>query len=338
MAKTDCHEAIEAFEGFLNALEARRSGIAGALDHLSGCPACREQAGRLVRLLEAAAADEDVLTCEACQEVLPGFLAAESLGECSGPECDRVRRHLEACPHCAAAHMSLAGLLSLAHGDSGVEPPRYPGPDLSFLRDLESSTWGRPAAAEHAETQAAARPEEVSLRKEVPLQSLPSGLWQGAMEGMVRLAAAIPVLIGRAGATFGALAAPLTVQLAPVPVYRDKRSLAPTEETRDFREVLELPHHDFNMTIKLSLGPVFGDKGSGRCQVSVALAVNQIAPPEPIAQARVTLRDAGGGLLEGASTGDDGVVLFRDLEVGGYLIRVEHAGRALELQLVLQSS
>ena len=332
MAKTDCHEAIEAFEGFLNAPEERRSGIAGALDHLSGCPACREQAGRLVRLLAAGTADEDVLTCEACQEVLPGFLAAESLGECSGPECDRVRRHLEACPHCAAAHTSLAGLLSLAHGDSGAEPPRYPGPDLSFLREFESSTWGRPAAAEHAGTPAAARPEEISLRKEVPLQSLPSNLWQEALEGMVRLAAAIPVLIGRAGASFGALDASLTVQLASVPVYRDKRSLAPAEETRDFREVLELPQHDLNVALKLSLGPVFGDR------VSVALAVNQIAPPEPIAQERVTLRDAGGGLLEGASTGDDGVVLFRDLDVGEYLIRVEHAGRALELQLVLQSS
>ena len=332
MAKTGCREAIETFEEFLSAPEERRTGIAGALDHLSACPACREQAGHLVRLLAAETADEDVLTCEACQEALPGFLAAESLGECSGPACNRVRRHLEACPHCAAAHTSLAGLLSLAHGDSGAEPPCYPTPDLSFLRSLESSTWGQPAAAERAGSPEAARLEPASSR------GLPPGLWQPVIEGMVRLAAAIPVLIDRAGATFGALAAPLTVQLAPVPVYRDKRSLASAGETRDFREVLELPHHDTNVTLKVSLGPVFGDKGSGRCQVSVALAVNQIAPPQPIAQARVTLRDAGGGLLEGASTGDDGVVLFRDLDVGEYLMRVEHAGRAWELQLALQSS
>lgn len=308
MAKTDCRKVIEAFEEFLNAPEERRADIAGALDHFSACPSCRDRAGHLVRLLAAGNADEDVLTCEACQEALPGFLAAESLGECSGPECTRVRRHLEACPHCAAVRTSLAGLLSLAHGDSGAEPPGYPTPDLSFLRIEEGSSRG-----------------------------LRSDLWQPVVQGMARLATAIPVLIGRAGATFGALAAPFSVQLAPVPIYRDKRPLAAGEQ-RDFRELLELPHRDTNVTLRVSLGPVFEDRGSGRCYSSVALAVNQIAPPRPIAQARVTLRDADGGLLEGASTGDDGLVLFRDLDVGGYLIHVEHAGRAWELQLVIQSS
>jgi len=159
MAKIDCHEAIGAFEEFLNAPEGHRFGLAGALDHLSACRGCRERAGSLARLLAAETADEDVLTCEACQQTLPGFLAAERLGECSGPECERIRRHLEACPHCVAALTSLASLLSLAHGDSGAEPPRYPGVDLSFLRDLESSTWGQPAAAEPAGTPPSARPE-----------------------------------------------------------------------------------------------------------------------------------------------------------------------------------
>lgn len=332
MARTGCREAIEAFEEFLGAPEEHRAEIAGALDHFSACPACRERAGHLVRLLAAGNADEDVLTCEACQEILPGFLAAESLGECSGAECACVRRHLETCPHCAAVHASLAGLLSLAHGDRGAEPPGYPGLDLSFLRDLESSARGQPAALERAGALPAARPERP------PSEGLRSDLWQPVIRGVARVAAAIPVLIGRAGATFGALAAPLTVQLAPVPVYRDKRPPASDGEARDFREMLELPHHDTNVTLKVSLGPVFGDQGIGRCYSSVALAVNQIAPPKPIAQARVTLRDADGGLLEGASTGEDGVVLFRDLDVGGYLIRVEHAGKAWELQLVLRSS
>jgi hypothetical protein len=67
----------------------------------------------------------------------------------------------------------------------------------------------------------------------------------------------------------------------------------------------------------------------------LALAVNTIVPPQPIAQARVTLRDADGALLEGAVTGEDGVVLFRDLELGAYLIRAEHAGQAWEFPLSL---
>ena len=49
----------------------------------------------------------------------------------------------------------------------------------------------------------------------------------------------------------------------------------------------------------------------------------------------MTLRDADGSLLEGAFTDEEGVVLFRDLEVGEYLIRAEHAGQAWEFPLSL---
>ena len=153
-------------------------------------------------------------------------------------------------------------------------------------------------------------------------------MWQQAAQGLYRLAAAIPVLIGRAAASFGALAAPLTVQLAPVPIYRGTGQLAPAEEARDFAEILDSPHPETNITLKVSLGPVFEGKGV------LALAVNTIVPPQPIAAgARVTLRDADGALLEGAFTGDDGLVLFRDLEVGEYLIRAEYSGQAWEFPL-----
>ena len=156
--------------------------------------------------------------------------------------------------------------------------------------------------------------------------------WRQAAQGVYRLAAAIPVLIGRAGASFGSLAGPLTVQLAPVPVYRGMRPLAPAEEARDFRELLELPHPETNVTLKVSLGPLFEGRGS------LALAAGTIDPSTPIAQARVTLRDADGALLEGASTGEDGVVLFRDLDAGEYLIRVEHAEKAWELPVSFASA
>ncbi len=296
MAKTGCREVIEAFEEFLNAPETRRSEIVGVHDHFRACPACRGRASHLVRLLAAEIADEDVLTCEECQGVLPGYLAAESLGESDGPEWVHVRRHLEACPHCAAAQTSLIGLFSLADGESGAEPPSYPRPDLSFLPGVQS------------------------------------GLWKQTAEGLHRLAATIPVLIDRAGASFGVLAAPLTVQLAPIPVYRDKRPRAPAEEARDFLELLALPHPEANLMLKVSLGPVFEDRGV------LALAAGTIDPPQPIAQARVTLRDADGTLLEGASTGADGVVLFRDLDIGEYLIRVEYAEKAWEFPLLFASA
>jgi len=300
MGKTDCREVIEAFEAFLDAPEARRSEIAEELAHFRTCPACRGRARHLVRLLASEAADEDDLICQGCDDLLPGYLTAEALGDADAPAWDRVVRHLAACPRCAAAYASLAGLAALAHGASAAEPPSYPAPDLSFLRSRG------PAIPGTAAMPAAAGPLAAARSGEAPLRGAEAGLWQQATQGVHRLAAAIPVLIDRAAASFGALAAPLTVQPAPVPVYRRRTPQAPAA-ARDFAELLELPHPETNTTLRLSLGPVFAGRGS------LALAVNTIEPSQPIAQARVTLREADGALLEGAFTGEDGVVLFRDL-------------------------
>ena len=328
MGKTDCREVIEAFEAFLNAPETHRPEIEGALNHLRTCPACRGRASYLTRLLETGAADEDDLTCHECEELLPGYLTADGLGDTDAPEWSPVKRHLAACPHCTAAYTSLADLVASAYGENGAEPPYYPEPNLSFLRSRERSAAGptttpeRSLSVAHGESQPAGS-FEAEGRQHVP----EADLWQQAAQGLYRLAAAIPVLIGRAAASFGALAAPLTVQLAPVPIYRGTGPLAPAEEARDFAEILDLPHPETNITLKVSLGPVFDGKGV------LALAVNTIVPPQPIAQARVTLRDADGALLEGAFTGDDGLVLFRDLDVGEYLIRAEYSGQAWEFPL-----
>ena len=81
MGKTDCREVIEAFEAFLNAPETHRPEIKGALNHLRTCPACRGRASYLTRLLETGAADEDDLTCHECEELLPGYLTADGLGD-----------------------------------------------------------------------------------------------------------------------------------------------------------------------------------------------------------------------------------------------------------------
>lgn len=329
MGKTDCREVIEAFEAFLNAPEARRPEIAGVLAHLRTCPACRGRARHLVRLLAAEAAGEDDLSCQECEELLPGYLTAKSLGGADASEWVHVKRHLAACHHCAAAQASLAGLATLAYGESGVEPPSYPAPNLSFLRSREPATPGTAMTRERDTLGADAGPQAAASPRGAFRRGPESDLWQQAAQGVHRLAVAIPVLIGRAAASFGALAAPLTVQLAPVPVYRHKTPLAPAEEARDFAELLELPHPETNATLRLSLGPVFEGRGS------LALAVNTIEPSQPIAQARVTLRDADGALLEGAFTGADGVVLFRDLDVGEYLVRVECAGQVWEFPLSL---
>lgn len=328
MGKTDCREVIEAFEAFLDDPEARRSEIAEELAHFRTCPACRGRARHLIRLLASEAVDEDDLTCQGCDDLLPGYLTAEALGDADAPAWARVVRHLAACPRCAAAYASLASLVALAYGESGAEPPSYPAPSLSFFRSREPATPGTAMTPAGAALGAGAGPQAPARPGEALRRDAESDLWQQAAQGVHRLAAAIPVLIDRAAASFGALAASLTVQPAPVPVYRRRTPQAPAA-ARDFAELLELPHPETNTTLRLSLGPVFAGRGS------LALAVNTIEPSQPIAQARVTLREADGALLEGAFTGEDGVVLFRDLEVGEYLIRAEHAGQAWEFPLSL---
>lgn len=328
MGKTDCREVIEAFEAFLNASETHRPEIEGTLNHLRTCPACRGRASYLTRLLETGAADEDDLTCHECEELLPGYLTADGLGDTDAPEWTPVKRHLAACPHCTAAYASLADLVASAYGESGAEPPYYPRPNLSFLQGSEPWAAGSATTPEWSPSVAHdASPPVVSFEAEGRPHAPEADLWQQAAQGLYRLAAVIPVLIGRAAASFGALTSPLTVQLAPVPIYRGTGQLAPAEEARDFAEILELPHPETNVTLKVSLGPVFEGKGV------LALVVNTIVPLQPVARTRVTLRDADGGLLEGAFTDADGVVLFRDLEVGEYLIRAEYSGQAWEFPL-----
>jgi len=45
-----------------------------------------------------------------------------------------VAFHLEICPHCSEVYAALVDLVGLAYGEQGVEPTRYPIPELPFLR------------------------------------------------------------------------------------------------------------------------------------------------------------------------------------------------------------
>ena len=332
MGKTDCREVIEAFEAFLNAPETHRPEIEGALNHLRTCPACRGRASYLTRLLETGAADEDDLTCHECEELLPGYLTADGLGDTDAPEWARVKRHLAACPHCAAAYASLADLVASAYGESGAEPPYYPEPNLSFLRSREisaagpattpeqslfSCTWRIPACRELRGGGSATRSRSRLVAASCP-RLVPAGRRHpGADRPRRRLIRRVGRAVDRpVGACPG--------------LPSDKTPLAPAEEARDFAELLELAPPRDQHAHSRSVSDRFS-----KAKAALALAVNTIEPPQPIAQARVTLRDADGALLEGAFTGDDGVVLFRDLDVGEYLIRVEYAGQAWEFPLSL---
>ena len=160
-------------------------------------------------------------------------------------------------------------------------------------------------------------------------QRTAADLWEQPIQNLHRLMTDILILIGKTAASFGRLPSPLAPQLVPVGVYRKRAPIPTTEEREAFVELLELPHAEANLVIKFSMGPVVEGKGT------LVLEVGTIRPPQPIAEAKVTLRDEDGMLLESTPTDEDGLALFRELDVGKYIIQVEYAGQTWMLPVTL---
>lgn len=135
MQTTDCRLAIEQLLAYWENPDRHRAQADAAISHISKCPHCEGRIGYLVRALTTD--EEDSLTCQECQDLLPDYLGAEVEGQTHKARWRPVAFHLETCPHCSAEYATLSDLLELAHGGRGEEPPDYPAPDLSFLRQEE---------------------------------------------------------------------------------------------------------------------------------------------------------------------------------------------------------
>jgi predicted SprT family Zn-dependent metalloprotease len=132
MQTTDCRVAIEHLLAYWENPDLHRAEAEAALGHIGKCPHCERRMGYLVRALTAD--EEDLMTCQECQDLLPEYLQAEAEGQTDEAQWHLMALHLETCPHCSAEYATLSELLELAHGERGEEPSRYPVPDLSFLR------------------------------------------------------------------------------------------------------------------------------------------------------------------------------------------------------------
>lgn len=132
MHTIDCREAIEQLLASWENPDQYRAEADAAMKHIKKCPHCESRVGHLIRAL--ATDEEDSLTCQECEDLLPDYLQAEAEGQAHVPRWRAVALHLETCPHCAAAYATLTDLVALAYGERGVEPPRYPVPELAFLR------------------------------------------------------------------------------------------------------------------------------------------------------------------------------------------------------------
>jgi hypothetical protein len=132
MLTAECRVATERFMAYLEHPDLHRAEADAAMEHIRACLYCERRLGYFIRAL--AMAEEDELTCQACQDALPDFVQAGQEGQAGEAHWRRVARHLETCPHCSAEYVLLMDGIELAFGEQGVEPPRFPRPDLSFLR------------------------------------------------------------------------------------------------------------------------------------------------------------------------------------------------------------
>jgi glutaredoxin len=132
MQTAECRVAIEQLLAYLEDPNLHRADAGAAIDHIRECPHCEKRVGYLVRALTTH--EEDRLTCQECQDLLPDYLQAEAAGRASQARWHPVALHLETCPHCSATYATLSDLIGLTFEERGEEPPDYPVPDLSFLR------------------------------------------------------------------------------------------------------------------------------------------------------------------------------------------------------------
>ena len=94
----------------------------------------RRNADLLIRSL-LTTDEEDEMTCQECETVLPEYLLAEREGTSDLARWRSVVLHLTLCPHCANELKVTSELMALGLGERGGEPLHTPAPDLSFLRD-----------------------------------------------------------------------------------------------------------------------------------------------------------------------------------------------------------
>jgi uncharacterized protein YbaR (Trm112 family) len=127
----ECRAALEYLLAYVEDPESHHVELDLAVRHVRGCPVCESRLGHFARALIED--EEDRLTCEECQDLLPEYLQAEAEARTQEELWHPVAYHLETCPHCSAAYTALSDLIELAYGEQGEEPLYYPVPDLSFV-------------------------------------------------------------------------------------------------------------------------------------------------------------------------------------------------------------
>lgn len=131
METASCRTAVERLLSYIDDPDRYHTKIDLAIDHIRDCSHCERRVGHLVRALTLK--HEDSLTCGECQALLPDYVQAERDQQAGQSRWKQVALHLQTCPHCSGEYQALSGLVALAYGEQGTDPPYDPVPDLSFL-------------------------------------------------------------------------------------------------------------------------------------------------------------------------------------------------------------
>jgi hypothetical protein len=152
-----------------------------------------------------------------------------------------------------------------------------------------------------------------------------AGIWEQVERLGVeanRLVVQLRVLISQQAASLHSLPAPLAPSWVAVPALRDESA----DVDRDL-QVLTLPSPDQDVVLRLVVGPVTGGV------ITLGLQATQGSSGQPLARARVNLRDEKHRVLVGDLTDADGRVSFTRISAGSYLLEARHGDALWELPI-----
>ncbi len=130
-----CRRAIEHLSMHLQGRES--NNVDAAIAHIQSCQYCLQNVGYLIRA--SSIAEEDTLSCDPCEELLPEYYDAVLDGHADEARWRPVVLHLQLCPHCAAAYAEIADMFAIGDGERGEEPPMYPTPQVALLRPVPAA-------------------------------------------------------------------------------------------------------------------------------------------------------------------------------------------------------
>lgn len=274
--------AIDLAPTTLDALAARLARNPDALAELAALSsAWQESPSDLLARVETR------LACAEAQEDLDSYVEAQLAGNDVTVLYPTVTKHIAQCSRCQEQVQMLSELLTQQAAGRFGRPPTY----LTFREQLRQTT-------------------------------APATLWQTVRENLYQLAAEFKIVFAQGQAAFAelpALLAPrLTTQTALGTMGAESMHTALDERTGAGIELLELPHPQANLVVKVSTRPTVDQFGT------LIIRLATLTPPHPLAEVKVSLRDQDDQLLESAPTDEDGLALFQALEMGQYTVQIDH--------------